>query len=79
MINTKLIMSSLWLKYAEMEMRHKFINHAKNIWERACTNLPRIVKFWYKYAYMEEMLGNYKRAREIFEKWMTWKPEEKAC
>ena len=23
--------ASLWLKYAEMEMRHKFINHARNV------------------------------------------------
>lgn len=27
---------------------------------------------------MEELLGNYNLAREIFEKWMTWKPEENA-
>lgn len=27
---------------------------------------------------MEELLGNYKKAREIFERWMAWKPEEKA-
>ena len=26
---------------------------------------------------MEELLGNYKKAREIFERWMAWKPEEK--
>ncbi len=26
---------SLWLKYVEMEMRHRFINHARNIWDRA--------------------------------------------
>jgi len=61
-----------------MEMKHKFINHARNVWERACTYLPRVDHFWYKYAYMEEMLGNYNRARQVFEKWMTWKPEEKA-
>ena len=67
---------SLWLKYAEMEMKHKFINHARNVWERACTYLPRVDQFWYKYSYMEEMLGNYIAAREIFEKWMSWKPEE---
>ena len=59
-------------------MRHKFINHAKNIWERAIYHMPRVDQFWYKYAYMEEIIGDYSAAREIFERWMSWKPEEKA-
>jgi crooked neck len=33
---------TLWLKYAEMEMKNKFINHAKNVWERAIKRLPRV-------------------------------------
>jgi crooked neck len=70
--------ATIWLKYAEMEMRNKFINHARNVWERACRYLPRVDQFWYKFAYMEEMLGNYLGAREIFEKWMTWKPNDNA-
>jgi crooked neck len=68
----------LWVKYAEMEMRHKFISHARNIWERAIYYMPRVDQFWYKYSYMEEVLGNYAAAREIFSRWMTWRPEEKA-
>ena len=59
---------SIWLKYAEMEMKNKFINHARNVWERACKLLPRVDQFWYKFAYMEEILGNYLGAREIFDK-----------
>jgi crooked neck len=54
---------TIWLKYAEMEMRHKFVNHARNVWDRAVTLLPRIDQFWYKYTYMEEMLGNIAQAR----------------
>jgi len=42
-----------------MEMKHKFINHARNVWERATTYLPRVDQFWYKYSYMEEILGKY--------------------
>ena len=61
-----------------MEMKHKFINHARNVWERATTYLPRVDQFWYKYAYMEEILGQYTKARAIFEKWMSWRPKEKA-
>ena len=38
--------TSLWLKYAEMEMRGKFINHARNVWDRACTLLPRVDQLW---------------------------------
>ena len=47
----------IWLKYAEMEMKQKNINLARNIWNRAVTILPRVDQF-YKFAYMEEMLGN---------------------
>ena len=69
---------TVYLKYVEMEMRHKFINHARNIWERACRTLPMVEQLWYKYSYMEELLGNYANAREIFQKWMTWKPGKSA-
>ena len=36
------------MQYAEMEMRHRFINHARNVWDRAVTLLPRIDQLWYK-------------------------------
>ena len=48
----------LWLKYTEMEMRNKQVNHARNLWDRGVTILPRANQFWYKYTYMEEMLSN---------------------
>ena len=41
-----------------MEMRNRQVNHARNLWDRAVTILPRANQFWYKYTYMEEMLGN---------------------
>ena len=56
---------TIWLKYAEMEMRHKQVNHARNVWDRAVTILPRANQFWYKYSYMEEMLGNIAGARQV--------------
>ena len=31
-----------------MEMRHRFVNHARNIWDRAVSLLPRIDQLWYK-------------------------------
>ena len=69
---------SVWLRYAEMEMKHRHVNHARNVWDRAVQLLPRIDQFWYKYAYMEEILGNVAGARAIFERWMEWKPEQQA-
>ena len=60
-----------------MEMRNKFVNHARNIWERAVAYMPRVDQFWYKYSYMEELLGNYQAARALFERWMSWKPLER--
>ena len=66
----------LWLKYTEMEMRNKQVNHARNLWDRAVTILPRASQFWYKYTYMEEMLNNIAGARAVFERWMEWEPDE---
>ena len=37
---------SLWLKYVEMEMKNRFINHARNLWDRAVQLLPRVNQFW---------------------------------
>lgn len=39
---------TLWLKYAEMEMKSRQVNHARNIWDRAITILPRVNQFWYE-------------------------------
>lgn len=59
-----------------MEMKQKNVNLARNVWNRAVTILPRVDQFWYKFAYMEEMLGNLDGAREIFDRWMKWEPED---
>jgi crooked neck len=61
-----------------MEMKNKQINHARNLWDRAITIMPRTNQFWYKYTYMEEMLENVPGARQVFERWMEWQPEEQA-
>ena len=37
---------AIWLKYAEMEMKNKFVNHARNVWDRTVTIHPRIDVFW---------------------------------
>lgn len=57
-------------------MRNKFVQSARNVWERACKHMPRVEQFWYKYALMEEMLGEFANVRRIFEDWMTWQPSE---
>jgi crooked neck len=59
-----------------MEMKNKQVNHARNLWDRAVTILPRANQFWYKYTYMEEMLGNLAGTRQVFERWMEWQPDE---
>ncbi|KAK3198833.1 hypothetical protein Dsin_022248 [Dipteronia sinensis] len=57
-------------------MKNKFINHARNVWDRAVTLLPRVDQLWYKYIHTEEMLGNVAGARQIFERWMNWMPDQ---
>uniref|UniRef100_A0A674ES99 Crooked neck-like protein 1 n=1 Tax=Salmo trutta TaxID=8032 RepID=A0A674ES99_SALTR len=85
---------ALWLKYAEMEMKNRQVNHARNIWDRAITILPRVnhvlilnesdfCRIMTKactlvYSYMEEMLGNIAGCRQVFERWTEWEPEEQA-
>lgn len=69
---------TLWIRYIEAEMRHGNINHARNLLDRAVTILPRVDKLWYKYVYMEEMLSNIAGTRQVFERWMSWEPDEAA-
>lgn len=68
----------LWVRYVESEMKERNINHARNLLDRAVTILPRVDKLWYKYVYMEEMLGNIAGTRAVFERWMSWEPDEAA-
>jgi crooked neck len=68
----------LWLRYIEAEMKTRNINHARNLLDRAVTILPRVDKLWYKYVYMEETLGNIPGTRQVFERWMSWEPDEAA-
>ncbi|ESR63717.1 hypothetical protein CICLE_v10010580mg [Citrus x clementina] len=58
---------TLWCKYAEFEMKNKFIDHAWNVWDRAVTLSPRVDQLWNNYIRMEENLGNVAGARQIFE------------
>ena len=44
-------------------MRNRHINAARNVWDRAVTLMPRIEQFWFKYVYMEEMVGNLQGSR----------------
>lgn len=65
------VLLSCRLKYTEMEMRNRQVNHARNLWDRAVTILPRVSQFWYKFTYMEEMLENVPGARQVsFVKWI---------
>jgi crooked neck len=66
----------LWIRYVEAEMKTRNINHARNLLDRAVTILPRVDKLWYKYVYMEETLGNIPGTRQVFERWMSWEPDE---
>ena len=59
-------------------MRNRNINHARNILDRAVTILPRVDKLWYKYVYFEEALQNIAGTRQVFERWMSWEPDEAA-
>jgi crooked neck len=61
-----------------MELKARNINHARNLFDRAITLLPRVDQLWYKYVYLEELLLNIAGARQIFERWMQWEPNDNA-
>lgn len=60
------------------ELKARNVQHARNLFDRAVTLLPRIDQLWYKYVYLEELLQNVPGARQVFERWMKWQPEDKA-
>jgi crooked neck len=75
------------------ELKARNINFARNLFDRAITLLPRVdavcsltlnpphvltIQLWYKYVYLEELLLNIPGARQIFERWMQWEPNDKA-
>lgn len=63
-----------WVRYVEIELLHKNVNHARNLLDRAVTTLPRTDKLWFMYVQTEESLANYRGVRAVFERWLTWKP-----
>jgi len=60
----------VWTAYADMEIRGKFVNRARNILDRAVALLPRVDALWYKYVFLEEAVGNIANGRSIFNRWM---------
>jgi len=61
-----------------MELKARNVQHARNLYDRAVTLLPRVDQLWYKYVYLEELLQNVSGARQVFERWLKWEPDDKA-
>jgi crooked neck len=61
-----------------MELKSRNVQHARNLFDRAVTLLPRVDQLWYKYVYLEELLRNIPGVRQVFERWMKWEPDDKA-
>ena len=56
-------------------MRHRLINHAVNVLDRAVSLLWRPHQLWLKYAHKEEMLNQMKWARLMYQRRFKWFPE----
>lgn len=61
-----------------MEIKHRYVNSARNIYERAIVLLPRVSQLWFKYIFLEESLKNFTNVRNIFQRWMKWSPASQA-
>ena len=46
--------------------------------DRAVQLLPRVDFLWYKYVYVEEMVGDVPKCRTVFDRWMEWMPDDNA-
>lgn len=71
---------SLCLGYhvaSTQELKARNIQHARNLYDRAVTLLPRVDQIWLKFVYLEELLQNIAGARQVFERWMKWEPDDK--
>ncbi|KAL5577636.1 hypothetical protein UlMin_019335 [Ulmus minor] len=66
---------TLWLMYAEVEMKNKFINHARSVWDHAITLLPR-VGAWIWFAKFELKNGKVGRARTVYERAVEKKADD---
>jgi crooked neck len=62
----------------EMELKSYNVQHMRNLYDCAVMLLPQIDQLWYKYVYLEELLGNLAGARQVFEHWMMWEPNDEA-
>lgn len=71
-VNTQHI--PFWVRYIESELMYKNVNHARNLLNRAVTILPKVDKLWFLYVHTEEALGNYSEVRDVFERWLKWRP-----
>ncbi|KAL1878711.1 NineTeen Complex (NTC) component [Diaporthe australafricana] len=69
---------ALWMRYIDFEIKERNIQHARNLLDRAVTLLPRVDKMWYKYVFIQQALGDIPGCRQVFERWMTWQPDERA-
>ncbi|KAJ7701919.1 hypothetical protein B0H17DRAFT_1157680 [Mycena rosella] len=58
--------AQLWPSY--------YIGDRAQIAERPARAEP----LWYEYVYLEELLQNASGARQVFERWMHWEPDDKA-
>ncbi|ODQ68583.1 Pre-mRNA-splicing factor CLF1 [Nadsonia fulvescens var. elongata DSM 6958] len=68
----------MWIRYIQCELKERNIAHAKNLLDRAVTTLPRVDKLWFTYVSTLETLGDIVGCRQVFERWMAWRPEPPA-
>ncbi|KAL5554716.1 hypothetical protein UlMin_042117 [Ulmus minor] len=64
---------TLWLKYAEFEMKKKFINHAMNVWDHVVTLLPRMDQLWINW--MPDQQGWLSYIKAMFEQFFQCHPK----
>lgn len=66
----------LWFFYIQLETKHNFISHARNLLKRATTVLPNVSKLWFTWLALEERVVGGESCRRIYEAWLKVDQEE---
>mmetsp|Transcript_29541 Transcript_29541/g.41560 ORF Transcript_29541/g.41560 Transcript_29541/m.41560 type:complete len:680 (+) Transcript_29541:82-2121(+) len=70
--------SKIWIMFANFEVRQKNLQAARSVFGHAMGVAPKD-KIFTSYIELESQLGNFDRARTIFEKWLEWSPHNCNC
>lgn len=72
--HSKFTFAKVWIAFANFEIRQHRLDAARKVYGHAIGMAPSD-KLYESYIELEMQLGNIDRVRVLFEKWLTWRPD----